>query len=147
MASAVLHAYRQIVRNGTCKLFRSHNPEVQDGEQSRDFIHVTDIVKLVDHFLTKKPQSGLYNCGTGKARTFFSLMDAIFKTLGRPMKVDWIDTPEQYRKAYQYFTEADMKHTLASGVSIQSTFMGRTKVLKIASIKLKKVRALPVPQL
>jgi len=115
MASAVLHAYRHIVRSGTCRLFRSHNPQVQDGEQSRDFIHVDDIVALTAHFLAKKPSSGLYNCGTGQARTFLSLMEAIFRTLDRPFKVEWIDTPEQYRKAYQYFTEADMKHTLASG--------------------------------
>jgi ADP-L-glycero-D-manno-heptose 6-epimerase len=115
MASAVLHAYRHIVRSGACKLFRSHNPEVMDGEQSRDFIHVDDIVSLCEHFLAKKPESGLYNCGTGKARTFLSLMEAIFKTLDRPFKVEWIDTPEQYRKAYQYFTEADMKRTLATG--------------------------------
>ena len=115
MASAVLHAYRHIMRTGTCKLFRSHNPKVKDGEQSRDFIHVNDIVKLVDHFFTARPASGLYNCGTGKARTFSALMAAIFDTLDRPMKVEWIDTPEQYRKAYQYFTEADMTHTLSAG--------------------------------
>ncbi len=112
MASAVLHAYREIIRTGTCRLFRSHNPKVQDGEQSRDFIHVSDIVKLVAHFVDKRPESGLYNCGTGKARTFLSLMQAIFHTLERPMKVEWIDTPEQFRKAYQYFTEADMSRTV-----------------------------------
>jgi ADP-L-glycero-D-manno-heptose 6-epimerase len=117
MASAVLHAYRHILRNGTCRLFKSHNPSVKDGEQSRDFIHVDDIVALVEHFLGGTAEPGLYNCGTGKARTFFSLMEAIFRTLDRPLKVEWIDTPEQYRKAYQYFTEADMTRTLASGYS------------------------------
>jgi ADP-L-glycero-D-manno-heptose 6-epimerase len=115
MASAVLHAYRHIVRNGSCRLFRSHNPDVRDGEQSRDFIHVNDIVALCAHFLEKKPANGLYNCGTGKARTFLALMEAIFHTLGRPVKIDWIDTPEQYRKAYQYFTQAEMEHTLGTG--------------------------------
>lgn len=121
MASAVLHAYREIIRTGSCRLFRSHDPKVLDGEQSRDFIHVSDIVKLIEHFYSKRPSSGLYNCGTGKARTFLALMTAIFKSLDRPMKVDWIDTPEQFRKAYQYFTEADMSHTLGSGYS--SPFM------------------------
>ena len=115
MASAVLHAYRQITSSGTCRLFRSHDPKVMDGEQSRDFIHVNDIVSLVDHFYRNHPASGLYNCGTGKARTFHSLMETIFKSLDRPMKVDWIETPKQYRKAYQYFTEAEMSRTLATG--------------------------------
>jgi ADP-L-glycero-D-manno-heptose 6-epimerase len=114
MASAVLHSYRQIVRNGSCRLFKSHNPKVKDGEQSRDFIHVNDIVALVDHFYANKPASGLYNCGTGRARTFKALMEALFKAMDRPFKVDWVDTPEQYRKAYQYFTEADMQRTLAT---------------------------------
>jgi len=122
MASAVLHAYREIIRTGTCRLFRSHNPKVQDGEQSRDFIHVSDIVKLIDHFHRKLPASGLYNCGTGQARTFLALMGAIFKSLDRPMKVDWIDTPEQFRQAYQYFTEADMSRTRASGY--RADFLG-----------------------
>jgi ADP-L-glycero-D-manno-heptose 6-epimerase len=89
-----------------------------DGEQSRDFIHVNDIVSLVEHFYLKRPASGLYNCGTGKARTFLSLMDALFKALKRPMKVEWVDTPEQYRKAYQYFTEAEMSRTLGSAYEV-----------------------------
>jgi ADP-L-glycero-D-manno-heptose 6-epimerase len=115
MASAVLHSYRHILRTGNCRLFRSHNPAVKDGEQSRDFIHVNDIVKLVAFFLEAKPASGLYNCGTGKARTFYSLMEALFRSLDKQMKVDWVDTPEQYRKAYQYFTEAKMGHTSGAG--------------------------------
>ncbi len=115
MASAVLHAYRQIVRSGSCQLFKSHDPKVKDGEQSRDFIHVSDIVKLVDHFATKLPAPGLYNCGTGQARTFYSLMEAIFRALERPMNVDWVDTPPQFRQAYQYFTEAEMSRTQATG--------------------------------
>jgi ADP-L-glycero-D-manno-heptose 6-epimerase len=114
MASAVLHAYRQIVRSGSCRLFRSHDPKVKDGEQSRDFIHVSDIVKLVEYFLEARPASGLYNCGTGKARTFYALMSTLFEALERPMKVEWIDTPNQYRKAYQYYTEADMSRTLGA---------------------------------
>ena len=108
MASAVLHAYRHIQKTGRCKLFRSHNPKVKDGEQSRDFIHVSDIVKLVEFVRTKKPANGLYNCGTGQARTFYAMMEALFAALGKPMQVDWMDTPEQYRKAYQYFTQAEM---------------------------------------
>ena len=115
MASAVLHSYRHILRTGTCRLFRSHNPAVKDGEQSRDFIHVQDIVKLTQFMLEKRPASGLYNCGTGKARTFYAMMEALFASLKLPMAIDWVDTPPQFRKAYQYFTEADMSHTLGAG--------------------------------
>lgn len=122
MASAVLHAFREIQRTGSCRLFKSHDPKVKDGEQSRDFIHVADIVKLIDHFYSKRPASGLYNCGTGQARTFKALMEAIFRALDKPVKIEWIDTPEQFRKAYQYFTEADMSRTVKSGY--KAPFMG-----------------------
>lgn len=115
MASAVLHSYRHILKTGTCRLFRSHHPEVKDGEQSRDFIHVSDIVKLTEFVMEKQPESGLYNCGTGKARTFYAMMEALFASLKLPMQVDWVDTPPQYRKAYQYFTEAEMQHMRAAG--------------------------------
>lgn len=115
MASPVLHSYRHILRTGSCKLFRSHNPSVKDGEQSRDFIHVSDIVALTKFVMEKKPANGLYNCGTGQARTFYSMMEALFSALGKPLKIDWVETPEQYRKAYQYFTEADMSHMHAAG--------------------------------
>lgn len=115
MISPVLRAYRQIQRTGACTLFRSHNPKVKDGEQKRDFIHVNDIVSILDFLAFKLPASGLYNNGTGKARTFYSMMEALFSSLGRPMKIDWIDTPEQYRKAYQYFTQARMEKLLDAG--------------------------------
>ena len=115
MASAVLHSFRHIQRTGSCKLFRSAKSDVKDGEQSRDFIHVDDIANIIDFMMDKKPKSALYNCGTGKARTFYSMMEALFAALDKPIKVDWIDTPEQYKKAYQYFTEADMSRLLAVG--------------------------------
>lgn len=108
MASAVLHSFRHIQRTGSCKLFRSANPKVKDGEQSRDFIHVSDIVSIIDFMAKKLPASGLYNNGTGKARTFYSMMEALFHSLDKPLQVEWMETPEQYRKAYQYFTEAEM---------------------------------------
>ena len=113
MASPVLHSYRQILRTGECRLFRSHNPACKDGEQSRDFIYVNDIVKLTDFFFKKLPESGLYNCGTGQARTFRSMMEALFQSVQKPMRIQWVDTPEQYRKAYQYFTQADMSRVSA----------------------------------
>jgi len=115
MASAVLHSFRHIARTGSCKLFRSHNPKIKDGEQKRDFIHVNDIVSIIDFLAAKLPISGIYNCGTGKARSFYSMMEALFKALDKPIKVDWVETPEQYRKAYQYFTEARMEKLISVG--------------------------------
>ncbi len=115
MASAILHSYRHIERHGSCRLFRSHNPDVKDGEQSRDFIHVSDIVSMIEFLKEKRPTSGLYNLGTGKARTFYAMMEALFAALGKPMKVEWIDTPPQFRKAYQYFTEAEMDRMHSAG--------------------------------
>lgn len=115
MASAVLHSYRYIQKTGKCRLFRSHHPKVKDGEQSRDFIHVKDIIQLTQFLMETQPVSGLYNCGTGKARTFYSMMEALFAALKMPMEVEWVDTPEQYRKAYQYFTEADMSKMKSAG--------------------------------
>ena len=115
MASAVLHSFRHIQRTGSCKLFRSHNPKVKDGEQSRDFIHVSDIVSIIDFLAEKLPASGLYNNGTGKARTFYAMMEALFNALSKPIQVEWMETPEQYRKAYQYFTEARMEKLASVG--------------------------------
>lgn len=117
MASAVLHSFRQIQQTGSCKLFKSHNPDVKDGEQSRDFIHVSDIVNLIEFFMEKQPKSGLYNNGTGKARTFKALVEAIFHSLGKKPRIEWTETPPQFRKAYQYFTEADMSHVKQAGYS------------------------------
>jgi ADP-L-glycero-D-manno-heptose 6-epimerase len=115
MASAILHSFKHIQKTGRCRLFRSHNPNVKDGEQSRDFIHVQDIIKLTQYLMEKKPTSGLYNCGTGKARTFYSMMEALFSALNMPMNIEWVETPEQYRKAYQYFTEAEMEKMKKAG--------------------------------
>lgn len=115
MASAVLHSFRQIQRTGSCQLFKSHNPKVKDGEQSRDFIHVHDIVALIDFFMAKKPASALYNCGTGEARTFRDLVETIFASLGKQPQIEWMETPQQFRKAYQYFTQAEMGHVKQAG--------------------------------
>jgi ADP-L-glycero-D-manno-heptose 6-epimerase len=115
MASAVLHSFKRILATGRTQLFRSHHPKVKDGEQTRDFIHVQDIVSLMNFFQRERPASGLYNCGTGQSRTFKALVEAVFKAMGLEPKLDWIDTPAQYRAAYQYFTEADMARTKAAG--------------------------------
>lgn len=108
MASVIFHAYNQIKNNGQVKLFRSHNPQYNDGEQIRDFIYVQDVVSICTWLMEQQPQSGLYNVGTGKARTFKALVHAIFNTLHLPEHIEYIDTPIDIRDKYQYFTEADM---------------------------------------
>ncbi len=108
MASSIFHGFREIRKTGKMTLFRSHKEGIKDGEQKRDFVFVEDIVKLCLFCLQKKPASGIYNCGTGQARTFLDLSKAIFKSLGLEQKIEWVDTPEKFRAGYQYFTQADM---------------------------------------
>jgi ADP-L-glycero-D-manno-heptose 6-epimerase len=115
MASVVYHAYHQIKKTGSLKLFRSHNPNYLDGEQMRDFIYVFDLVKVIFWLMKEKPSSGIYNLGSGKAETFLELGNAVFKALELEPKIDFIDTPEDIREKYQYFTEANMQKLIKSG--------------------------------
>jgi ADP-L-glycero-D-manno-heptose 6-epimerase len=115
MASVVYHAYKQIKSSNKVKLFRSHNPAYKDGEQMRDFVYVQDVVSMCCWLMDKQPSSGLYNIGSGKARTFLDLAKAIFKTLDIPENVEFIDTPADIRDKYQYFTEADMSKIRSAG--------------------------------
>lgn len=117
MASPIFHGYHEIQKTGKMTLFRSHKEGVADGEQMRDFIFVDDIVKLCLFCLEKNPPSGIYNCGTGRARTFVDLSKALFAAIGKEMKIEWVDTPEKFRKGYQYFTEADMGKMKKAGYS------------------------------
>ena len=117
MASVVFHAYNQIRDTGTVRLFRSHNPLYNDGEQLRDFIYVPDVADICKWlmFTDLNPENGLYNVGTGKAATFKALVQAIFCALHVPESIDYIDTPLDIRDKYQYFTEADMTKLLQAG--------------------------------
>lgn len=108
MASVIWHAYNQILREGKVKLFRSHRPDFQDGEQLRDFIYVEDILRVCVWMQERRPPSGIYNLGTGKARSFNDLVRAAFQALGREPVIEYIDMPEDLRDKYQYFTEAKM---------------------------------------
>lgn len=128
MASMVFHGYNQIKKTGKVKLFKSHKPEFKDGEQLRDFIYAEDVAKVCYWLMQNPVASGLYNLGTGKARSFNDLIKAIFKTLNLEPSIEYIDTPEDIRDKYQYFTEADMTklrnagykedfYSLESGVS------------------------------
>ena len=108
MASVIFHTVRQIKATGGMKLFRSHRPDYADGAQSRDFIFVQDVLDI-QYFLYKNRQhSGLYNVGTGKARTFLDLATNTFLAMGLAPNISFIDTPEDIRDTYQYFTEANM---------------------------------------
>ncbi len=115
MASVIFHAFRQIKQTGEVKLFRSHNPDYKDGEQIRDFIYVKDVASICTWLMQHQPENGLYNTGTGHARTFKDLVRAIFATLNLPEHINFIDTPLDIRDKYQYFTEADMSKLLAAG--------------------------------
>jgi ADP-L-glycero-D-manno-heptose 6-epimerase len=115
MASVIFHTARQIKATGAMKLFRSHRPDFKDGEQSRDFIYVKDVVDVLLHFLEKRPPNAIYNLGTGQARTFLDLATGTFRALGLEPDISFIDTPADIRDTYQYFTEADMTKLRALG--------------------------------
>jgi ADP-L-glycero-D-manno-heptose 6-epimerase len=115
MASMVYHGFNQIQQTGKVKLFKSHRPDFNDGEQLRDFIYVEDVAKvclwIMEAMGNKQwtiSNNGLYNLGTGKARSFNALLSAVFSSMGIPTTIEYIDMPEDIRDKYQYFTEADM---------------------------------------
>jgi ADP-L-glycero-D-manno-heptose 6-epimerase len=118
MASVIWHAYNQIKKSGTVKLFKSHRPDFKDGQQLRDFIYVKDILKvcfwMMEHY-EKIHGNGLYNLGTGKARTFEDLVRATFSGVGEQVQIIYIDMPEDIRDKYQYFTEARMEKLMSVG--------------------------------
>ncbi len=127
MASVILHTFRQINQTGEMKLFRSHNPDYKDGEQLRDFIYVKDVVEIMIFLMHHRQNSGLYNVGTGQARSFLDLAKNTFKAKNVTENISFVDTPEDIRDKYQYFTEATMTklreigydkpfHTLEEGV-------------------------------
>ena len=117
MASVVWHAYNQIKDTGEMKLFRSHNPDFKDGEQKRDFIYVDDVLDVCYWLMHHRKNSGIYNLGSGEARTFLDLTRAVFQAMGVPENISFIDTPEDIRDKYQYYTEADMDKLRSIGYS------------------------------
>ena len=119
MASVILHAYNQINETGKVKLFRSHRPDFEDGQQLRDFIYVRDVIDTLYYMMLRQPASGLYNLGTGKARSFLDLAKATFMAMGTPEQIEFIDTPKDIRNKYQYFTEAKMEKLADSGYNSQ----------------------------
>ena len=123
MASVIFHAFNQIQEKGEMKLFRSHNSDFKDGEQLRDFVYVKDVVNVIQFLFEEKPLSGLYNLGSGKARTFLDLTRSVFASLGKEENISFVDTPEDIRDKYQYFTEANMAKLIAAGYSKSFTIL------------------------
>lgn len=117
MASVIFHAHNQIKEKGTVKLFRSHHPNYKDGEQLRDFIYVKDVVEVCYFLLHHRKDAGIYNLGSGKARTFLDLVKNTFSAAGKPMSIDFIDTPIDIRDKYQYYTQATMEKLKSIGYS------------------------------
>jgi ADP-L-glycero-D-manno-heptose 6-epimerase len=117
MRSVVAKSYEQIRETGEVKLFQSYRPEYNDGEQMRDFIYVKDAVDVTLHFALQPTDApgGLFNCGTGKARTWVDLATAVFNALGLPPKIEFIEMPEQLQGKYQYFTQANVEKLRAAG--------------------------------
>jgi ADP-L-glycero-D-manno-heptose 6-epimerase len=121
MSSVVYKAFNQIRTSGSVKLFKSHNPDYLDGEQLRDFVYVKDVVEIIYHLLQKKEINGIFNIGSGKARSFKDLATATFNAMNVPVNIQYIDMPESIRDRYQYFTEAKMDKLIRNG--IQHTMM------------------------
>jgi ADP-L-glycero-D-manno-heptose 6-epimerase len=119
MASVVFHAFNQIGASGGMKLFRSHRPDFKDGEQLRDFVYVKDVCNVCLFLMEQRKHSGLYNLGSGTARTFLDLARATFTALGKPENITFVDTPADIRDKYQYFTEARMEKLRSVSVTIK----------------------------
>ncbi len=121
MRSVVHKAFEQIRDTGKVKLFKSLNPKYKDGEQLRDFIYIKDAVDMTLFFLDKPNINGLYNIGTGKARTWNDLVTAIFKALNKEVNIEYVDLPEHLREKYQYFTEANISKIKKAGFNSSIT--------------------------
>ena len=115
MRSVVHKAFEQVRDTGKVKLFKSGNPKYKDGEQMRDFIYVKDAVNMTLHFLDNKNINGLFNIGSGQARTWNDLVTALFKAMEKPVNIEYIDLPDHLADKYQYFTEANLSKLKSAG--------------------------------
>lgn len=122
MASVVFHAYKQIAKTGKMNLFKSHKKGIKDGEQKRDFIYINDVLNILEFMMQSNDiTSGIYNVGTGNARTFLDLTKAVFKAKDLEPNIAFIDTPIDIRDSYQYFTEAEMQKLQNNGYTAEFT--------------------------
>ncbi len=121
MRSVVHKAYHEVLRTGTITLFRSDRSDYADGMQKRDFVYVGDAVEMILHFVEHPWANGLFNCGTGRARTWLDLAHAVFAAMGREPRINWIDLPAHLAGKYQYFTEADLARVRGAGYAREFT--------------------------
>ena len=121
MSSVVFNAFNQIKDKGVVRLFRSHNLEYKDGEQVRDFIYVKDVIDVLVFMMKGKAERGIYNLGTGHARTFKDLANAVFQAMSLAPVILFIDTPDDIRNNYQYFTQANMLKLRSAGYQKEFT--------------------------
>ena len=121
MRSVVHKAHDQIRKTGEVQLFKSYKPEYKDGEQMRDFSYVKDAVNVTLHFFDNRDVSGLFNCGTGRARTWIALVTAVFAAMGKEPNIRFIEMPEHLREKYQYHTQADMTKLRSAGYAAAFT--------------------------
>jgi ADP-L-glycero-D-manno-heptose 6-epimerase len=126
MASVIWHSFNQIKKDGVVKLFKSHRPDYKDGQQLRDFVYVKDLIAVIfwmfnemENGKWKIENNGLYNLGTGTARSFDDLVKSTFAGLDKEPNIVYIDMPEDIRDKYQYFTEATMSKLRAAGYTNQ----------------------------
>ena len=117
MASVAFKAFHQIKKTGDLQLFKSYRPEYKDGEQKRDFIYVKEVTAWMWELTKKKPASGIFNMGTGLARSWVDLAKAVFAALEKTPQIDFIEMPLDLRSQYQYFTEAKMQAWEKAGLT------------------------------
>lgn len=109
MASVIFQAFNTVSQTGKMDLFRSHRPDFKDGEQSRDFIYVEDVAKVILFFMNHRTNSGIYNVGTGESRSYLSLTKAVFKSMYKTENIGFVDTPADLQGKYQYYTCANIQ--------------------------------------
>jgi ADP-L-glycero-D-manno-heptose 6-epimerase len=115
MRSVVCKSYAEVLKTGVIQLFKSYRPQFRDGEQRRDFLYVMDAVAMTLHLAANPAANGIFNIGSGVARTWNDLARAVFAALGREPRIEYIDMPESIRDKYQYFTQADVHKLLSAG--------------------------------
>lgn len=117
MASVAFKAFHQINKTSELGLFKSYNPNFQDGQQLRDFVYVKDVTRWMKELMERKPESGIYNMGFGEARSWLNMAEALFAAMGKPLKINWLEMPENIKDQYQYFTLAHMEKWQKAGMS------------------------------